>query len=657
MHFSPVWSALGATSGKWRSWLSAVIWKGIKALPLLALLVPVRGQVLDSLVLLSLLTVLVGGGLSFCSKEPLNLQLFHRLPRLCLWLQSLLLVLFVKLLFTGFLFGPSSSKTGFIISGAGRLLVCESPQFSVAIFGVLLLLQRKTSRLSELLRQAAARFRLDVFPMERYSLDARLESKKLTAEDWEQEWNRLHSRLESQEWVGELGVYLQQSALLINLPIVTFVAVRAVCCSLTEGASPWLPSVSIIVGGMALLSTLSFVWAFLMGMCLKESKVYYIHPECAESFPGRREMVTGLFGLGIETVALAGLGLPPGTSLALKLLIGGKYSVELEPEIVVLPETSTREVTSPSEMSVKLGRDLISLVDPTKDSKLLEMMPSLREQFQSELGFVFEHVRFRDGLALKPLQYQIWLGENAVGEWEFPDHTRLLALGPEGLLRKMNPTLVKEPLFGLPACWVEVTAFESVCAFFAPHQVIASHLLEVARSQARLLLTKNMASHLLSGWSKSLPEGDLPRFTRVLSHLVGEGISVEPLPHILESFLSLKDQLPDDLALVQEIRIALSGKFCETLCSDSGRLHVLSTEPSLVSSLRNGMRKDQLESLCQGLHLRFQTLWEGGMQPIIVTQRDVRQRLGEIAATEDRQARVLCWDELRHAKVNILGTI
>ena len=662
MHFSPVWSALGATSGKWRSWLSAVIWKGIKALPLLALLVPVRGEVLDFLVLLSLLTVLVGGGLSFCSKEPLNLQLFHRLSRLCLWLQCLLLVLFVKLLFMGFLSGPSSSETGFIIRCAGRLLVCESPQFSVVIFGVLLLLQRKTGRLSELLRQAAARFRLDVFPMERYSLDARLESKKLTAEDWEQEWNRLHSRLESQEWVGELGVYLQQSTLLINLPIVTFVAVRAVRCSLTEGASPWLPSASIIIGGMAVLSLLSFVWAFLMGMCLKESKVYYIHPECAESFPGRHEMVTGLFGLGIETVALAGLGLPPGTSLALKLLIGGKYSVELEPEIVVLPETSTRELTSPSEMSVMLGRDLMPLVDPTKDSKLLEMMPSLREQFQSEMGFVFEHVRFRDDLALKPLQYKILLGENVVGGWEFPDEASLLALGPENVLRKMKTSLIEEPLYGLPACWVDVPAFESVCAFFAPHQVIASHLLEVARSQARLLLTKNMAAHLLDGWSEihpelDLPDEDLPRFTRVLSELVGEGVSIEPLPRILQSFLSLNRQFSDDTALVNEVRIALSEQICEHLCSDSGKLHVLSIEPSVVTSLRNGMRKIELEDLCYGLHVCFHTLWEGGMQPVIVTERDVRRRLTKIATGVNKQARVLCWDELEAAQVNVLGTL
>lgn len=662
MHFSPVWSALGATSGKWRSRLSAFAREGLKALPWLAFLAPVYGEVLDFLVLLSLLTVLVGGCLSFRFKEPLDLSLFHRLPRLCLWLQRLLLVLFVKLLFTGFLFGPSSSETGFIIGRVGRLLVCESPQFSVVIFGVLLLVQRKTGRLSELLRQAAARFRLDVFPMERYSLDARLKFKKLTAEDWEQEWNQLHSRLESQEWVGELGVYLQQIALLVNLPIVTFVAVRVVRGSLTEGALPWLPSTSFIIGGMAVLSFLSFVWAFLMGMCLKESKVYYIHPECAESFPGRREMLTGLLGLGIETIALAGLGLPPGTSLALKLLTGGKYSVEQEPEIVVLPETPTREVTPPGEISVKLGRDLIPLVDPTKDSKLLEMMPSLREQFQSELGFVFEHVRFRDDLGLKPLQYQILLGENVVGGWEFPDEASLLALGPEDVLGKMQASLVEEPLYGLPACWVDAPAFESVCAFFAPHQVIASHLLEVAHSQARLLLTKNMAAHLLEGWSEihpelDLPEEDLPRFTRVLSELVGEGVSVEPLPRILESFQSLSRQLSDDTALVNEVRIALSEQIRESLCSDSGKLHVLTTNPSVVTSLRNGLKKIELEDLSYGLNVRFNTLWEGGMQPIIVTERDVRRRLSNIAIGENQQARVLCWDELKAAQVNVLGTL
>ena len=669
MQFSPVWSARRTTSGKWRSGLSTLIWQVIRVLPFLAFLVPVRGEVLDSLVLISLLTVLVGGGLSFCLKEPLDLQFFYRLPGVCLWLQCLLLVLFVKLLFTGFFFEPSSSETGFIIGGVGRLLVCESPRFSIVIFGVLLLLQRKTGHLSHLLRQAAARYQLDVFPMERCALDARLDAKELTSEEWEHERNQLHSRLESQERVGEFGAYLQQSWWLINLPIVTFVAVRMVRCSLTEEASPWLAPASAIIGGMAVLSFLSFGWAFLLGMCLKESKLYYIHPECAESFPDKREMLTGLLGLGIETIALAGLGLPPGTSLALKLLIGGKYSVESEVLVsssaepaVTVPSSSPREVTPPSEITLALGRDLLSLVDPTKDSKLLELMPSLREQFQSELGFVFEHVRFRDDLGLKPLQYQIWLGQNAVGGWEFPDASSLLALGPEDVLRKMSTNLIEEPLYGLPACWVDVPAFESSCAFFAPHQVIASHLLEVLRSEARLLMTKNMAAHLVTGWAKidrnlRLPERELPRFTRVLSGLVGEGVSVERLPLILECFLSLRNQLSDDSALVSEIRLSMSEQIRESLCSDSGKLHVLATEPSVVTSLRNGMRKDELENLCQGLQLRFQTLWEGGMQPILLTERDVRRRLSKIAMGEDKQARVLCWDELKAAQVNVLGTL
>lgn len=244
MQFSPVWSALKATSGNWRSRLSALVEEGLKALPLLGFVAPIQGAVLDSLVLFLLLTVVVGGGLSVWLKEPLNLRIFCHLPGVCLGFQGLLLVFLVKLLFTDFLFEPSSSETGFIIDRVGRLLVCESPQFSIVIFGVLLLLQCKTSRLSHLLRQAAARYQLDVFPMERYALDAKLDSKELTSEEWEQERNQLHSRLESQERVGQLGAHLQQGSLLINLPIVTFVVVRAIRCSLAEEASPWLASAS-----------------------------------------------------------------------------------------------------------------------------------------------------------------------------------------------------------------------------------------------------------------------------------------------------------------------------------------------------------------------------------------------------------------------------
>ena len=76
-----------------------------------------------------------------------------------------------------------------------------------------------------------------------------------------------------------------------------------------------------------------------------------------------------------------------------------------------------------------------------------------------------------------------------------------------------------------------------------------------------------------------------------------------------------------------------------------------------MTSLRNGLKKIELEELSYGLNVRFNTLWEGGMQPIIVTERDVRRRLSNIAIGENQQARVLCWDELKAAQVNVLGTL
>lgn len=657
---SPVWSALKTNLYEFKGKLgSATLLSLSMAVPVL---VPLTDWSADTAIALCLAGIGLCTIFALWSKQPLERTYAPGLYQLGVWLKLVSTLFLLKLVLFSVVLGDTI-QAGRFIEGIGRLLNSENTHFSVLAFGLLLLLQRKTRSLTCLLAQCTQRFTLETLPEGQMRLERQRRSGRVSAEKFELERNRLLRVCDVQWNLKVLGNHLLKEAAVANGVLVCIASI-ALGKGYFHGGDlvlGWQLFSSKALAVMAVFSTTGLTWALIIGMSLKETRICYLE-EAAPSFPGKREVLTAAGWLGFETFALSQLGLPPGTTLALNLLRKNSYPEQVRPD----PVLTTTQHADPYQVTLKLGRDLLPLVDPKQGAKLTDLVAESKMQFQKEFGFPIQGVRILDCLNLEPAEYSIQLHWHVLAQGRV-EPGRLLAMGPSQELKRFGGRVIREPVFDIPACWVdpeEKGADPLESALFAPHQVIATHLLETLRRHASALLTVNDVKHLLSisraryPGTPILSVQELTRLTAVFSRLLEEQIPLTDLSTILSRYFVLKDQLEKDTQIADEIRLVLARATCERYCSDSGVLHVLVPGPAVVSALRNGMTRDQKEALGETLKSRCEMFFAEGLRPLFMTERDVRRSLHKLVAGVSPHAVVLCWDEVYPGVgVNVLGPL
>src|SRR5687768_6067284 len=151
-----------------------------------------------------------------------------------------------------------------------------------------------------------------------------------------------------------------------------------------------------------------------------------------------------------------------------------------------------------------------------------------------ELGIVMPFVRTRDDVSLPPATYQILLHGVEVARGSAPAERALaLPAGDGGELRGIAVEETVEPVFGLQAFWIPSDARAAAAATGATvvdrSSVVVTHLAEVVRSNAAMLLSRQHVQLLVEGLRadepllanevSSEPVG-LPLFSAVLRGLL-----------------------------------------------------------------------------------------------------------------------------------------
>src|SRR5262249_25968529 len=136
-----------------------------------------------------------------------------------------------------------------------------------------------------------------------------------------------------------------------------------------------------------------------------------------------------------------------------------------------------------------------------RSGELLKRIGSLRKQLASELGIIVPPIHIRDDLRLKPGGYRVLLSGVSIAEAEVHVH-RVLAIDPTGTATRHLPGRAPtERTFGLPARWLgpggRARAEAAGCTVVDAAAVIATHLTELVRRNARDLLGRREAQELL----------------------------------------------------------------------------------------------------------------------------------------------------------------
>jgi flagellar biosynthesis protein FlhA len=259
-------------------------------------------------------------------------------------------------------------------------------------------------------------------------------------------------------------------------------------------------------------------------------------------------------------------------------------------------------------LTLEVGYGLIPLVDAGQGGDLLDRVKLIRRQFALDMGFVVPPIRIRDNLSLRPNCYSIKMKGLEIAQWEvMAGH--FLAMDPGTAQGPVEGLETREPTFGLPARWISA-AFKERAQILGytvvdPSSVVATHLSEVIRREARELLGRQEVQALLNHLKETHPalvEGIIPNqlslgaVQRVLQGLLTEGVSIRDLPTIIESIADYAPFTRDPILLTEQARQALAKSICRSLIAPDGTIGVLTLGPSMEQTLSEAIIQNEQES-------------------------------------------------------------
>ncbi len=357
-------------------------------------------------------------------------------------------------------------------------------------------------------------------------------------------------------------------------------------------------------------------------------------------------------------VLLALPGMPKWPILILVACAGGLwFSSRRKPDEdlvgAVLDQTSTEgggeESRTAAPIEVLLGRELSAHWQAQKPV-LSDRIAALRSQFEKTSGFAFPAVTFQDGGHLGPRDYEIDLLGARFGRGQLHAE-KTLAIRTIGATATLPGPEVKDPAFGLPSVWIDPAghgrAQDYGYTLVDPMTVVLTHLGEVIRAEAGLLLSRADVVSMLEGVRTRQPglvEELIPSILsvsdvqRVLQNLLAETVSIRNVDLIVEALADGGRTTKDAADLTELVRQRLSYMICNALRIGHDELSVLSLAPTVEAQLADNVRRSAgkgaltleprlADRLMQGLIPMAESMIQQSLSPVLLCGPDVRRQL------------------------------
>jgi flagellar biosynthesis protein FlhA len=402
---------------------------------------------------------------------------------------------------------------------------------------------------------------------------------------------------------------------------------------------------------------------------------------------------------GLPTFSLAFVGL---IFLGLGYMAMSSDSVEggisQDEEVSVDEDGTTSEVKSPEQvreeeskalddilkqevLELDLGYQLIKLADPAMDGELLDRIRSMRRKIASDYGFLIPQVRIRDNLHLAPNQYQFLLKGVEVGSGEiYPD--KFMAMDSGMVSDTVDGIVTKEPAFGLDAIWIDEHLKEDAImkgyTIVDPSTVISTHLSELIKTNAEILLTRQDVQALIDNVKKDYPVivedcmrvANVGLVQKVLKELLAEKIPIKDMITILETIADVAEVTKNSDIIVEQVRSRLARAITKQYVNDDGLLKLITfaapTEQKLLESMqeRDGMKDlvlnvGQMNALVEKVSSSAAEVLQQGVAPVIlIVDPTLRKSISDIFKKFGLDVVVLSHAEIDStAKFEVLANI
>jgi flagellar biosynthesis protein FlhA len=347
-------------------------------------------------------------------------------------------------------------------------------------------------------------------------------------------------------------------------------------------------------------------------------------------------------------------------------------------------ESPVEDLLKVDPVEIELGYSLIALVDEAQGGDVFKRITNVRKQLATELGIILPPVRVRDNLQLDAENYIIKIrGNEVASNFLFPN--MLLAMNPgtaEGELRGKHVT---EPVFGLPAKWIDQNERENAeimgYTVVESATVLTTHLTEILKRNSDKLLTRQDTKQLIDNLKEDYPAltdeispDNLPLSTiqKVLQNLLEEGIPIRDLPLILESLLEYYRVTQNIEVLTEYVRHNLS-ETIKTLYEDQdGVVHAISLDPEIEDSITQSLQKsggnqispsmglspEFISRVKEGVSKAIDDTTIAGHLPVVICSAQVRPYFKKMIQTTFPVVSVISYSELpSDTDIEILSSV
>ena len=664
---------------------------------LLLMILPLPTILLDILLSLSFTISLMIILTSLYLKNPLEFSTYPALLLMTTLFRLSLNIASTRLILLHGNEGPAAA--GQVIKSFGLFVVGGNYLVGFIIFVILVVINfvvitKGSGRIAEV----AARFTLDAMPGKQMSIDADLNAGLIDEKEAKQRRTRIAREAEFYGAMDGASKFVRGEAvagmiiILINIGGGFIIGVFQQNLPLLTAAQTY----TILTIGDALVSQIpALINSTAAGLIVsRAASEQSMGKELSQQFKVQPQVIALSSGI------LFSLGLIPGLPhipfILLSVATGflahfisqeqkkqAKKKMEESQKAAAVPPAPEQVETllSLDRLELEVGYGLIPLVDEEQNGDLLNRIRSIRRQFATELGIVVPPLRVRDNLQLKPGEYRILIQGNEVAKGEMmPGY--VMALNPGEVKRTIEGIPTQEPVFQLPALWIQEKRKDE--AQFAGYTVvdistiIATNLTEVIRSHADELLSRQDVQKLLDRLAQNYPkvvEELVPNILplgltqKVLQSLLRERVSIRDLLTIMETMADSISMTKDPDIITEYVRQRLARSIVKQYETPEGLLPLITIDQKIEEILRNGIQKaDQgsylslepnlAQKILISINQTLERIAQANYQPIILCSPTIRRHLKKLLERFLPQVVVLSHNELTtQAKIQSLGTV
>ncbi len=691
--FNRVKNALGPIVGRSRDVIIAL---GV-LLIIGLLIIPVHSAMLDMMLALNLAFAVLILMVAVYLVSPLEFSSFPTILLIATLFRLGLNVASTRLIL-------GEAYAGEIIGAFGSFVIKGNYVVGIIIFLILLIINyvvviKGSTRIAEV----AARFTLDALPGKQMSIDADLNAGYI---DEQAAKERREALTQESDFYGAMdgaAKFIKGDAIAaLVITLINIIGGFAVgMAQLEMDISTALSTYTILTIGDGLVSQIpSLLISVSAGMVVTRSAATSdLDDEITRQFTSKPR---ALIVAAVAMVLLAVLpGFPPTPFLLLALVTGFiaysrskamkiKADEELKKEMAEAEkaekpeEKPVEELLKVDPVEIELGYNLISLVDEAQGGDLFKRITNVRRQLAIELGIILPPVRVRDNLKLEPDEYVIKIRSNEAAKNALHPNM-LLAMDPgtaEGDLEGINVT---EPVFGLPATWINFAARENAeikgYTVVESATVLTTHLTEILKDNADKLLTRQDVQKLVDNLKQDYPAlveeikpDNLPIavLQKVLQNLLKEGIPIKDMPLIVESLLEYYKTSQNPDVLTEYVRHNISETISKLYSDENGVIHAVALDPGVEEtmtkalqsgsgeppSLSLGLAPDTIKTIRENMSKAIDEITLAGRLPVVICSAQIRPYFYRLIRNQFPMVKVISYTELPpDADLEITGAV